>query len=85
MRPVPVLLAIAVLCALGLLAASSSRESYGGPIRVLRRIPLTEAYAICDQYYAKCLTDTQYTDYDLCMRRRQNCRLQARYTNFHRL
>nr|QBK86918.1 MAG: hypothetical protein LCMAC103_02560 [Marseillevirus LCMAC103] len=66
-------------------AARARREKYGGPIKVIRRIPVDEANAICDMHFRKCLVDTGGVDFSLCARRRENCRLQARYSFFHRL
>ena len=66
-------------------AAANPREAYGGVIKVIRRIPADEANTICGMHFEKCLVDTGGTDFALCERRRENCRLQARYSYFHRL
>ena len=65
--------------------ATSARESYGGPIKVLRRIPKTECETICDNHFYDCLRKTRMTDYDLCEKKAQACKAICRYTNFQRL
>ena len=83
-------LACAVLAAflLGVLllaAAAGTTERYGGPIKAIRRLPVSEALAVCNQNFRRCLADTRLRDSSLCMRRHENCETQARYTDFHRM
>lgn len=64
---------------------TSHREPYGGPIKVLRRIPKTECNTVCENYFYDCLRQTRLTDYDLCEKKLEACKSICRYSNFQRL
>lgn len=61
------------------------REYYGGPVKKIRRIPRSECYNICGQYFRDCMARSQYTDAGICHNRLNNCIAQCNYTDFHRL
>lgn len=64
--------------------APKSIESYGGPLRVTGKIPITSAYDICDQQYAWCLGDRPFASSDWCERKKYACRMEAYYSNVQR-
>ncbi len=68
-----------------MLSGTSSRESYGGPIKVIRRIPKTECNTLCENSFYDCLNKTRLTDYDLCEKKLGACKAICRYSNFQRL
>jgi len=66
-------------------SASSPRENYGGPIKVLRNIPITTCEKVCENHFVNCMRITRNTDADLCDRRRSACKAICRYSDFQRL
>ena len=81
---------IIIICVIFLLSAclllsGATREAYGGPITVIRRIPINECKTICDNYFYDCLRKTRMTDYDLCEKKRGACKAICTYSNFQRL
>ena len=80
-----ILLVILLSALLLIMGTTSQRETYGGPIKVLRRIPKTECNTICDNYFYDCLNKTRLTDYDLCESKLRACKAICRYSNFQRL
>ncbi len=77
--------ALVLVCVLILPRAPASREHYGGPVKVIRRIPVTECRLLCDNHFVNCLRNTRLTDGDLCDKRREACYAICRYTDFDRL
>ena len=64
---------------------TSQRESYGGPVKVLRRIPKNECNTICENYFYDCLRSTRLTDYSLCESNLGACKAICTYSNFQLL
>ena len=64
---------------------TTQREPYGGPIKVIRRIPKNECITICENYFYDCLRKTRLTDYDLCESKLGACKAICKYSNFQRL
>lgn len=70
------------------LAKNKSYENYGGPIKLLRRIPKNDCYNICGQYYTDCMApyyQGRYIDAGDCQRRRDSCIAVCNYSDFQRL
>lgn len=65
--------------------SSRPREHFGGPVKVLRRIPITECELLCDNFFYYCLRATRLTDFDLCETQKNACKMVCRYSNFHRM
>ena len=61
------------------------REHFGGPVKVLRRIPVTECELLCDNFFYSCLRATRLTDFDLCNKQKNACKLVCQYSNFQRM
>ena len=80
-----VVIFIFLLGALLLISGTTTRESYGGPIKVIRRIPKNECITICENYFCDCLRKTRLTDYDLCESKLRACKAICKYSNFQRL
>ena len=68
-----------------IIGTTLQREPYGGPIKVIRRIPKTECNTICENYFYDCLNKTRLTDYDLCESKLNACKAICKYSNFQRL
>lgn len=66
---------------------TNKHEGYGGPVKVIRRIPKNTCYALCESYYNQCVSDyarTQITGDD-CRRRYDACVIECNYTDYQRL
>ena len=74
-----------ILGSLLLINGTTQRESYGGPIKVIRRIPQNECNTICENYFNDCLRITRLTDYNLCESKLRACKAICKYSNFQRL
>jgi len=61
------------------------REHYGGPVKMIRRIPLNACLENCAQYYRSCMADFRHVDASLCATRYRNCASVCRHTDFHTL
>jgi hypothetical protein len=85
MTPTVIIIFTIFLLGAFLLLGGSTRETYGGPIKVLRRLPINECKTICDNYFYDCLRKTRLTDYDLCEKRQTACKAICTYSNFQRL
>ena len=61
-----------------------NKEYYGGPIKNVRKIPITTGYDICDFQYAWCLGSRPYAYSDTCERKQYACRSEMYYSNAQR-
>ncbi len=71
---------LALVCVLG----PREREAFGGPVKVLRRIPKTECRVLCDNWFFACLRGTRQTDSGRCESQRAACYSACRYSEFQR-
>lgn len=64
---------------------SGQRENYG-PVKNIRKIPMSECRSICQQYYQKCLEDDIHNiNAGWCdMKFGEACEAECRYSNYHR-
>lgn len=62
-------------------------EGYGGPIKVVKRIPKNNCYNICQQHYTRCMQMNRYSEGAAfaCGRARDNCISTCNYSNFLRM
>ncbi len=73
------LLAIAAIYLL-----KSGNEYYGGPVKNIRKIPMTDCYTLCDRWSMHCKFHDP-GNHDACQRRRNSCRAECYYSNSHRM
>lgn len=59
-------------------------ENYGGPIKNIKKIPMTDCYGLCDSFAAKCFISRDIIS-DVCQRRRDSCRAECYYSNAQRI
>jgi hypothetical protein len=59
-------------------------EGYGGPIRNVRKIPITTCNQICDMQYNICRADMPYDNAGYCARRFNGCRAECYYSTAQR-
>lgn len=63
---------------------NKSKEHYGGPIKNVRKIPITTCYKICDNWAYHCERDRP-GNYGSCQTQRDACKLECYYSNSQRL
>jgi hypothetical protein len=61
----------------------TKREGYGGPIKGVARLPISDAIRICDGYYRTCL-DVYKDDASRCEGMRQRCISETYYSPVQR-
>lgn len=61
-----------------------SKENYGGPIKNVRKIPITTCYKICDNWAYHCERDRP-GNYGGCATQRNACRSECYYSNSQRM
>lgn len=79
---------VLVLCVCVIACMYRKRENYGGPIKNIRRIPKSDCYRICGEYYTNCINRYQqgrYVDVGDCQRRRDACVSVCNYTDYQRV
>lgn len=57
-------------------------EHFGGPVKNSRKIPKTDCYGICGQYYRDCMKKFGNVDANFCHRRKESCISGCNYTDF---
>lgn len=62
-------------------SSKGNREYYGGPIKAVRKIPMTDCYGICDYQYKRCLQTRPYYNDDRCEVRQYACKAECYYSN----
>lgn len=60
-------------------------EGYGGPIKNIKKIPMTDCYKICDYQYSGCKRIWPYDTIGRCVTRQNACRLECYYSNTQRM
>jgi hypothetical protein len=63
----------------------SKIENYGGPIRKVRKIPMSDCYNMCDRWVKRCALWDPYGESDQCQRSGESCRLECQYSNALRM
>jgi hypothetical protein len=60
-------------------------ENYGGPIKNIRKIPMTDCYKICDYQYSGCRRIWPYDTIGKCEARQNACRSECYYSIAQRM
>lgn len=76
---------LVILVAIITFSFLSKKEHFGGPIKNMRRIPRTNCYQICGQYYDDCMRRFSDVDANACFRRRESCLSICNYSDFQTL
>lgn len=59
----------------------SSKEHYGGPVKNLRKVPMTDCFSMCDRWTNHCLVTPPYGNSDnKCQRSGLACKLSCYYS-----
>lgn len=78
------IIVISVILWLGFRKCSTMVEHYGGPIKLNRKIPMTDCYKICDYQYSGCRSVWPYDTIGRCEARQNACRSECYYSNVQR-
>lgn len=81
-------IALALLTAVVLLFAfnrnnNNSKEFYGGPVKNVRKVPISDCYRRCDIWMSNCMRDRP-GDEHRCVEMGEACRAECYYSNSHR-
>jgi hypothetical protein len=60
-------------------------EHYGGPIKNVKKITMTDCYKICDFQYSGCRRDWPYDTIGRCEARQNACRSECYYSIAQRM
>ena len=76
---------ILVLIALFIIITYKGRvkEYYGGPIKNIRKVPISDCYRRCDIWMGNCIRDRP-GDEHRCVEMGEACRAECYYSNSHR-
>ena len=61
----------------------NNKEFYGGPVKNIRKIPISDCYRNCDMWMANCIKNRR-GDEHRCVEMGEACRMECYYTNSHR-
>ena len=61
----------------------STKEFYGGPVKNIRKVPISDCYRRCDIWMSNCMRDRP-GDEHRCVEMGEACRAECYYSNSHR-
>ena len=81
------LVVIVAIVVFVLVSCRKTQEHYGGPIKNVKRIPMTDCFTLCDMHSKHCnLTRSHiFGITDTCERRRQSCFAECTYSISQRI
>ena len=83
---VTAIVGVALLAAAIFLYLRKKKEMYGGPVKVITKIPFDRCKNICTQYYKRCMVDFANADPGFCQERFLGaCVNECYYSNYHRI
>jgi len=60
-----------------------TKEFYGGPVKNIRKVPISDCYRQCDIWMSNCIRDRP-GDEHRCVEMGEACRAECYYSNSHR-
>ena len=73
-----------IFCLFWVLQCNKPTENYGGPIKNVRKIPMTSCYKVCDAYTIDLCGTRPYNQYN-CERINESCKLECELATVQRI
>ena len=84
MKGIVVLVVLVIATAIYVFYGRTTREHYGGPVKNVRKIPITDCYRVCNNWAANCERDRP-ENYGSCFQQLNACRAECYYSNAQRM